>query len=141
MTNDTQDDGAGTIADYMPPSLAYPYPCVVYGRNGRRAYAARCIGHQVDALHVKTYRVECDDGSVVAVRDGLLRGVGTRADALTRAHTAFDSFADLLRGSHNGTRTAYRPTLTCRVPQVRELADHYDKAQEIAGDRRRAYRG
>ena len=65
----------------------------------------------------------------------------TRADELTKKLTAFDTFEDMLRGSHDGTKTSYRPSLTKRNQETRELADLYDAAQEARNDTRRAYRG
>lgn len=65
----------------------------------------------------------------------------TRADELTKKLTAFDTFGDMLRGSHDGSTTSYRPSLTKRNAETRELADLYDAAQEARNDTRRAYRG
>lgn len=67
----------------------------------------------------------------------------TNADQLTRAHTAFDSFADMLDAGG-----AYAPSIHCGArnddtaerTQLRELANLYDRAQAARGDARRAYR-
>ena len=64
----------------------------------------------------------------------------SRADELTKRITAFDTFEDLLRGSHNGTVTTYRPSLIKRNADTRELANLYDAAQAARGDHRRASR-
>jgi hypothetical protein len=63
-----------------------------------------------------------------------------RAEELTQRWTAFDCFADLLRGSHSGPTCGYRPSLRRDNPEARELADLYDAAQVERGDPRRAYR-
>jgi len=68
---------------------------------------------------------------------------------LTRKHTAFDSFDDLINAAGG-----YEPTIRCMAPretrswdyraerlELLALADHYDGAQEQRGDPRRAYRG
>jgi hypothetical protein len=57
-------------------------------------------------------------------------------EALTTKWTAFGSFEKLLKADGG-----YRPSLTRKNQEVRELADAYDKAQEARGDQRRAYRG
>lgn len=57
-----------------------------------------------------------------------------RADVLTRVHSAFKSFSDLLTCHRN-----YRPTLCRDLPETRELAALYDAAQEMRGDHRRAF--
>ena len=64
-----------------------------------------------------------------------------RANELTRKLTAFEFFEDLLRGSHNGDITTYRPSFMKRNAEFIELADLYDRAQEARGDARRASRG
>ena len=63
-----------------------------------------------------------------------------RAEELTQRWTAFDSFADLLRGSHEGPACGYRPTLNRSNRETMELADLYDAAQVERGDPRRAHR-
>lgn len=77
----------------------------------------------------------------VSAKEQAFRFPTERADELTRKLSAFDSFEDLLRGSHDGTVTGYRPSLTRRNADNRELADLYDQAQQMRGDKRRAYRG
>ena len=68
--------------------------------------------------------------------------IQTRADELTKKHTAFADFSDMLNALGN-----YRPSLYIkRKPlvhqhELRELADAYDAAQAERGDDRRAYRG
>jgi len=54
-------------------------------------------------------------------------------DSLTRRHTAFQTFQELL------DTPEYVPTLT--RPAQQELADAYDSAQAERGDLRRAWRG
>jgi hypothetical protein len=66
--------------------------------------------------------------------------MNARAEELTKKLTAFNTFEDMLRGSHDGTTTSYRPSLTKRNAEARELADLYDMAQEDRDDSRRAYR-
>jgi hypothetical protein len=68
------------------------------------------------------------------------RATVARADELTTRWTAFDSFADLLRGSHAGPSCGYRPSLSKSHRETIELADLYDAAQVECGDPRRAYR-
>ena len=63
-----------------------------------------------------------------------------RAQELTTRWTAFDAFADLLRGSHEGPSCGYRPTLSKANRETLELADLYDAAQVERGDPRRANR-
>ena len=63
-----------------------------------------------------------------------------RAQELTTRWTAFDWFADLLRGSHEGPSCGYRPTLSKAHRETVELADLYDAAQVERGDPRRAHR-
>ena len=58
-----------------------------------------------------------------------------RADELTRKHSAFRSFEELITCERN-----YRPSINMHEPSKRELADLYDAAQEARGDERRAYR-
>ncbi len=68
---------------------------------------------------------------------------GMGLDALTRAHSGFDSFAELI-----ATNKAYRPSLACYhvllKPSERQellaIADAYDAAMLASGDARRAYR-
>jgi hypothetical protein len=67
--------------------------------------------------------------------------MNARAEELTKKLTAFNTFEDMLRGSNDGTTTSYRPSLTKRNAETRELADLYDMAQEDRNDNRRAYRG
>ena len=68
------------------------------------------------------------------------QAAAARADELTQRWTAFDSFADLLRGSHTGPACGYRPSLRKDNRETRELADLYDAAQIERGDPRRAAR-
>ena len=68
------------------------------------------------------------------------RAADARADELTTRWTAFDCFADLLRGSHEGPACGYRPSLNKANREAQELADLYDAAQVERGDWRRAYR-
>ena len=68
------------------------------------------------------------------------RAAAARAEELTQRWTAFDCFADLLRGSHEGPTCGYRPSLRSNNRETRELADLYDAAQVERGDPRRAYR-
>ena len=68
------------------------------------------------------------------------RATAARTEELTQRWTAFDCFADLLRGSHEGPSCGYRPSLRQSHPETRELADLYDAAQVECGDPRRAYR-
>jgi len=63
-----------------------------------------------------------------------------RANELTQRWTAFDSFTDLLRGSHTGPACGYKPSLRKSNPETRLLADYYDAAQVEHGDSRRSYR-
>jgi hypothetical protein len=64
------------------------------------------------------------------------------ADALTTAHTCFESLQDMQDASGH-----YRPSLHTferntagDAPALRRLADLYDQAQAARGDDRRAYR-
>jgi hypothetical protein len=65
------------------------------------------------------------------------------ADQLTRAHSAFDGFSELLDAAGH-----YRPSLHAgprntdeqERQQLARLADLYDQAQAAAGDCRRAFR-
>jgi hypothetical protein len=68
------------------------------------------------------------------------RAAVARAEELTTRWTAFDSFADLLRGSHTGPSCGYRPSLSKSNREAMELADLYDAAQVESGDPRRASR-
>ena len=68
------------------------------------------------------------------------RATAARAEELTQRWTAFDCFADLIRGSHEGPTCGYRPSLRQSHAETRELADLYDAAQIEGGDPRRAYR-
>jgi hypothetical protein len=58
-----------------------------------------------------------------------------RADELTRMHSAFRSFEDLITCERN-----YRPSINMHMASKRELAALYDAAQAARGDSRRAYR-
>ena len=58
----------------------------------------------------------------------------TPLNHLTREHTAFRSFNDLV------TREGYFPTLSRSNPGEMELADAYDAHMASIGDTRRAYR-
>lgn len=61
-------------------------------------------------------------------------------DEVCRVWTTAEDFADLVFDP--GGISAYRPSLDVRrAPELRALADAYDKAQEARGDSRRAYRG
>jgi hypothetical protein len=60
----------------------------------------------------------------------------TELDTLTRAHSAFRSFRELVEETH----PSYRPSIDCRDAEKVALADAYDAAQEARGDARRAYR-
>jgi len=54
----------------------------------------------------------------------------------TRKYTAFESFNDMVNAEGG-----YRPSLRSEsIPDLKILADYYDKAQEAKGDRRRAHR-
>lgn len=54
----------------------------------------------------------------------------------TKKYTAFESFDDMVNAEGG-----YRPTLRSEsIPELKILADYYDKAQEAKGDNRRAYR-
>ncbi len=68
------------------------------------------------------------------------RTAAARAEELTTRWTAFDGFADLLRGSHTGPSCGYRPSLSKSNRETVELADLYDAAQMESGDPRRASR-
>ena len=63
-----------------------------------------------------------------------------RADVLTREHSAFGSFDELVYR----TFEHYRPSLNVSNKEygedLKELADYYDEAQEARGDTRRAFR-
>nr|WP_321465135.1 hypothetical protein [uncultured Desulfobulbus sp.] len=57
-------------------------------------------------------------------------------DQLTIKHTAFPRFSDLLNAGGG-----YRPSLgTSSSTEKSVLADAYDKAQGLRGDRRKAFR-
>jgi hypothetical protein len=56
-------------------------------------------------------------------------------DWLTRRHTAFKSFEEVL----SETAPTYRPTICLRNAETRCLAGAYDKVQAVRGDARRAY--
>lgn len=59
-------------------------------------------------------------------------------DKITRNHSAFDTFEDLLNAAGG-----YRPTIRCNGKggdERRRLDDAYDRAQEARGDLRRAFR-
>lgn len=56
-------------------------------------------------------------------------------DTLTRTHTAFSTFAELIATADNSD---YFPSLTRQDDT--ELADAYDAAMERRGDARRAWR-
>jgi hypothetical protein len=58
-------------------------------------------------------------------------------DWLTRRETAFDSFRQMVEE----TSLTYRPTIHPTNAHRRWLADSYDRAQQMRGDARRAYRG
>jgi hypothetical protein len=68
------------------------------------------------------------------------RASDARAQELTTRWTAFDCFADLLRGSHEGPSCGYRPSLSKAHRETQELADLYDAAQVERRDPRRAHR-
>ncbi|NUB25743.1 hypothetical protein [Azospirillum brasilense] len=64
-------------------------------------------------------------------------------DALTRNHTCYEGFSELI-----GPEGSYRPTIRCDAetePGIRAeriaLANAYDVAREAQGESRRAYRG
>lgn len=57
----------------------------------------------------------------------------SKADALTKEHTAFGSFEELITASGN-----YRPVLQGNSPEQAELASMYNVAQQERGDPRRA---
>ena len=59
----------------------------------------------------------------------------TDLDALTRAHTAWNSFAEMIEKPASD----YFPTLTARG--TKPLADAYDAEMARRGDSRRAWRG
>lgn len=57
-------------------------------------------------------------------------------DRLTRKHTGFDTFAQMIN-----SEASYRPTLRPKLHSAyRILADAYDLAQAMRGDPRRCYR-
>jgi hypothetical protein len=56
-------------------------------------------------------------------------------DFLTRTHTAFRSFDELLNAPGG-----YFPSLNVGKTGIKLLADHYDHAQAARGDSRRAFR-
>ena len=56
-------------------------------------------------------------------------------DAATRKFTAFNSFNAMLSAEGN-----YAPSLNCKLPLLKSLADAYDAAQHIRHDKRRARR-
>src|SRR5574340_468454 len=54
----------------------------------------------------------------------------------TKKYTAFESFDDMVNAAGE-----YRPTLRSEsVPDLKILADYYDKAKETKGDPRQAFR-
>ena len=54
----------------------------------------------------------------------------------TKKYTAFESFEDMINAEGG-----YRPSLRSEsIPDLKILADFYDKAQEARGDGRRAHR-
>lgn len=59
----------------------------------------------------------------------------TRGNQLTTKHTAFTSLLDMM-----DAKGSYRPSMDVREPEIKELADIYDAAQEARGDDRRAFR-
>jgi hypothetical protein len=59
----------------------------------------------------------------------------SEADDLTVAHTAFDSFRELVHAPGG-----YRPSLDVSDPDRRKLADYYDKEQERRFEPRRVFR-
>ncbi len=59
----------------------------------------------------------------------------TRANSLTKANTGFSSFDEMLNA-----KGSYRPSMEVSQPEMKELADLYDAAQEARGDDRRAFR-
>lgn len=56
-------------------------------------------------------------------------------DAITREHTGFESFYEIVNAAGN-----YRPTIQTTNPYLKLLADAYDQVQAASGDPRRAYR-
>jgi len=60
-------------------------------------------------------------------------------DTLTRAATALDTFEELIDSANQ--KHGWFPTLDLPAPEVRLLADLYDKVKAGRGDPRRAWRG
>lgn len=58
-----------------------------------------------------------------------------KLDALTVAHSVFDSFAALVNAAGD-----YRPTINCDCDERRQLAGAYDRFQRERNDSRRAHR-
>lgn len=59
-------------------------------------------------------------------------------DEITKQHTGFTTFRSMVEA-----QGSYRPTIYVsdkRRPELKLLADAYDKTQELRGDPRRAYR-
>lgn len=56
-------------------------------------------------------------------------------DIICKHYTAFSCFGELLFAKGD-----YRPSLDCSNPDLLALANAYDKAQELYGDPRRAFR-
>lgn len=63
------------------------------------------------------------------------RPVKEMLDIVTKANSAFTSFDDLLNSNDN-----YNPSMDMRLPQMKFLANHFDKTCEALGKKRRAYR-
>ena len=57
-----------------------------------------------------------------------------RADSLTRDWSAFRTFQELLTAEGD-----YRPSISRKYPETRELGALYDAAQQARGDSRRAF--
>ncbi|MGE3549765.1 MAG: hypothetical protein AB7I29_07705 [Geobacter sp.] len=56
-------------------------------------------------------------------------------DRICKHYTAFGSFNELVFAKGD-----YRPSLDCTSPDLLALANAYDKAQQLHGDARRAFR-
>jgi len=72
----------------------------------------------------------------IAVEIERRRPLDAMLDRVTRENTAFHSYFDLIAS----TGDHYSPSMDMREPQMKFLADHFDKSSELLGKSCRAYR-